>query len=477
MTKSVQMNGANRARVVGASEKNEKRAAQLASRIAQDVVKRGWPVGESLGSEPELLKEFGVSRMVFREAVRILEHQQVVRTRRGPGGGVFVTEATVQPVIDTVVLYLYRVDATADEVIDALIVLEEIACELATSRLDDRGLERLRQADAEARSTALPSPRAFHTLLASLTGNPVLELFIDVLNRVLVLYQPDWRKVVTTDGMGKAYAAIGQAIIDHDAALAQRRVKKHLEAARKLLPATSKSLPRSAPFRSNAGSKLSGEVARLIANAVVRRRLQPGDLIGGEEELIEERQVSRDVFREAVRLLEYHRVAEMRRGHGGGLFVLEPSVIPVADITALYLAWAAVEPDDLSELRTEVETATAMLAAERISAAGRSRLREALDHEAATADVPTADTLLDLHAAIAAIAGNPVLELVTVALIRLNRIYQLDRAPKRVRDKVLDEVQRTHAGIAAAVDAGDQAMARSRMRSHLEAIGAVLRSR
>jgi DNA-binding FadR family transcriptional regulator len=368
------------------------------------------------------------------------------------------------------------VDATADQVIDALIVLEEIACELATARLDDRGLEQLRQAVADARSTARPSPRAFHALLASLTRNPALELFIDVLNRVLVLYQPDWRKLSSLDGMGKAYAAIGQAIIDHDAALARRRVRKHLEAARTLVAATARTLPRSAPFRSSGDSKLSAEVARAIANTVVRRSLEPGDLIGGEEELIGERQVSRDVFREAVRLLEYHRVAEMRRGHGGGLFVLAPSVVPVADITALYLAWAGFELDDLSELRTEVEAATAMLAAERVSAAGRARLREALEGEAAAADVPTADTLSDVHAAIAAIAGNPVLELVALVLIRVNRVYGLDRAPKRVRDKILAEVRRAHTGIAAAVDSGDRAMARSRMRTHLEAVGVVLRA-
>ncbi len=69
----------------------------------------GWPVGEVLGSEADLLERYQVSRAVFREAVRLVEHQQVARTRRGPGGGLVITEPTIGAVIDAVVLYLHRV--------------------------------------------------------------------------------------------------------------------------------------------------------------------------------------------------------------------------------------------------------------------------------------------------------------------------------------------------------------------------------
>ena len=64
-----------------------KLARRAADRIISEVVARGWPVGEVLGSEVELLERYGLSRAVFREAVRIVEHLQVARMRRGPGGG------------------------------------------------------------------------------------------------------------------------------------------------------------------------------------------------------------------------------------------------------------------------------------------------------------------------------------------------------------------------------------------------------
>src|ERR1700685_2620231 len=121
-----------------------KRAAKLADRIVEDVMALGWPVGQLLGAEPELLQRYEVSRAVFREAVRIVEHLQVARTRRGPVGGLIITEPTVSAVIDAVVLHLHRVDAPLDELFEARIVLEEIASQLAAERADEDDIARLR---------------------------------------------------------------------------------------------------------------------------------------------------------------------------------------------------------------------------------------------------------------------------------------------------------------------------------------------
>src|ERR1700735_1282503 len=126
------------------ADSSAKRAAKVADLIVEDVMALGWPVGQVLGSETDLLERYQVSRAVFREAVRLVEHQQVARTRRGPGGGLVVTEPTVDAVIDAVVLYLHRVDARLDEVFEARIALEEIASELAPERLDERDLSELR---------------------------------------------------------------------------------------------------------------------------------------------------------------------------------------------------------------------------------------------------------------------------------------------------------------------------------------------
>ncbi len=59
------------------ADSNAKRAAKVADLIIEDVMALGWPVGDVLGSETDLLERYQVSRAVFREAVRLVEHQQV----------------------------------------------------------------------------------------------------------------------------------------------------------------------------------------------------------------------------------------------------------------------------------------------------------------------------------------------------------------------------------------------------------------
>src|SRR5262245_15204814 len=68
----------------------QKLAAQVAQRIESEIVASDWPVGRVLGSEPELMERYGVSRAVFREAVRLVEHHQVATMRRGRSGGLVV---------------------------------------------------------------------------------------------------------------------------------------------------------------------------------------------------------------------------------------------------------------------------------------------------------------------------------------------------------------------------------------------------
>src|ERR1700744_5634444 len=109
-----------------------KKAPHLVPRILAAVVDRVWPVGEVLGSQSELMERYDVSRAVFREAVRLVENQQVAFMRPGPGGGLVVTEPTVEAIIDAAVLSLHRANTRLQEVFEARIVLEVIAAELAT---------------------------------------------------------------------------------------------------------------------------------------------------------------------------------------------------------------------------------------------------------------------------------------------------------------------------------------------------------
>src|SRR3954449_1504876 len=112
-----------------------KLAAQVARRIEAEVVRRGWPVGESLGSEPDLRERHGVSRSVLREAVRLVEHHQVARMRRGPNGGLFVMAPDAGPAAQAMVIYLEYVGPSVDDLLHARRLLEPLAAGLAARQV------------------------------------------------------------------------------------------------------------------------------------------------------------------------------------------------------------------------------------------------------------------------------------------------------------------------------------------------------
>ena len=185
--------------------------------------------------------------------------------------------------------------------------------------------------------------------------------------------------------------------------------------------------------------------------------------------------MSRALLREAVRLLEHHHIARMRRGPGGGLFVMAPSADAVTEVAAIFLARRGMQLADLADLRTRVEVAITDLAAARIDDDGVAALHEALSHEAQATDVELVEAVHDLHAAVAQAAQNRVLLLVALVLIRLSRLHQIERLAPKARHQIKAEVLRTHEGIAAAVESGDRELARHRMHRHLEALGALMR--
>jgi DNA-binding FadR family transcriptional regulator len=454
----------------------DKLAARVASQIVDDFIAQGWPVGTVLGSSTDFLERYDISRAVFREAVRLLEHQQVARTRRGPGGGLVVVEPSVDAIIDAAVLYLLRVDARLDEVFEARLVLEEIVTELVPSRLDDDGRARIRDLVAAENAGAVSDRQALHSLLASLTGNPALELFVDILNRVSVLYLRDPGSVgAVSTRTAKAHRLIADAVIAGDEPRARQLIGSRLEDEVDHLRrgrALRQMLPSRVALRAPEGQKRAEQVAREIFQSVVADRLEPGYLLGSEPELIERYGVSRAVFREAVRLLEHHQIAIMRRGPGGGLFVAAPSPAAVSDVVALYLARQGTGIAALAELRIRVEVALVDLVIDRLDTAGAAVLEEAAELD--EADQPADVAIHSLHSAIAGLVGNRALELIVLVLIRLTRFHQYRPRSAREEAEIRSAVNRAHLGIARAIQSRDRELARKRMRRHLEALPAHL---
>jgi DNA-binding FadR family transcriptional regulator len=448
-------------------------ASTVADRIVDDVARLGWPEGEVVGSEPELLERYGVSRAVFREAVRLVEHKHVARMRRGPGGGLVITTPSVDAVADAVSVYLFYVGAEIDDVFEARLALEEAAAELAPARLEEGHIAALRELVAQEGAGRVADHREMHRLVAAITGNPALELFVDLLNRVTLLYLPRGASVAqeTLTEAAAAHAAIADAILSGNEGLARHRMRRHLEAEAGYLRARRPSRRRLAELTDavSPGDKRAEATARQIFAEIAAAGWPVGTLLGSEAELMARYDVSRAVLREAVRVLEHHQVARMRRGPGGGLFVAEPGVEAVSDAVTLQVARQGIRSDQLLEVRGAVEMAVLDRVVADLDDEGACTLREApaLERSRSRDGVPVAGH--DLHSVLAAVAGNPVLELLTLVLIRLTVLHAtapVGAPGLRATEEVIDVHQR----IVEAIVAGDHELARHRMRRHLDAL-------
>jgi DNA-binding FadR family transcriptional regulator len=204
-----------------------------------------------------------------------------------------------------------------------------------------------------------------------------------------------------------------------------------------------------------------------------------GKVIGSEADLLAEYRVSRAALREAIRLLEHHNVAYMRRGPGGGLVVAEPDPQAVAHAAAVYLRYRNVAPSDLFQTRAALEAAAVGSAVKNIDEAGIVKLRQALEHESQFLGGESDATIHDFHVVVAELSGNPALHLFISVLTQLSAAGFLGttamfdkQAAKSVSSaKQVEQVHRAHKAIADAIIAGDVALAQHRTLRHLNALG------
>ncbi len=78
--------------------KKKRYSDQIAELIQESIFNQGMEIGTSLPTEQELATEFQVSRSVVREALRILEISGLVKIKKGPAGGIFVTNGYHEPI-------------------------------------------------------------------------------------------------------------------------------------------------------------------------------------------------------------------------------------------------------------------------------------------------------------------------------------------------------------------------------------------
>jgi DNA-binding FadR family transcriptional regulator len=181
--------------------------------------------GAYIGSEQALSREFGVTGPTLRQAIRLLEHEDLIKVRRGVRGGYYVGRPRIDTVTRTAATYLHGRTTSYDEILEFInfLVPPMVDAVIANSRLEE-----LREFEEPFHDTTMDKfverqtrfLKLFMDLVDDVPLNFVATIFYQTVNN-LPLEQPS-DTIESNRAMETLRAEMAQALLrkDRDSAIA-----------------------------------------------------------------------------------------------------------------------------------------------------------------------------------------------------------------------------------------------------------------
>lgn len=464
---------------------------KLAERVVADIEARieraGLPAGSRLGTEPELIAHYGVSRETLRTAIRQLERHGVVTMRRGGGGGgggLVVADTPARTAIHAITAHLELSDTSWSEIVEARALIDVEAAALASRRVDQAGAAQLTELagrlDHGAQTVRAIAERqlALVGAIAGIAANPVLTLFsaalsdwtFDVLPSVL---GTPLQQATETRRTNHILTALVDSVIRGDAEGARLASEQFSESSIKVSRLLEKRRVQMAAddwFKSSSDER--GKLAQRLALALgrdVAARGWPDARFGAEAELLVRFGVSRATWREAIRLLEMHGIALPRRGRGGGLMIGRPNPAYTIDSAKRYLRRARLDTSDYLSVRGALESGAIRLAITRASDTEMQALKTLMERVEQADDAAITEFAIAWHNQLSRLGHNRALSLLLGILFALTEQPQ-DRLPTEISQTL----RIRHGRMTAALVARDETRALRLADEHVIWINRVL---
>jgi DNA-binding FadR family transcriptional regulator len=227
-------------------EAGERAAEFLTNHLAGMITSGELPTGSRLPTERELMRRFGVSRTVVREAIAGLATQRLISSRRGFRPVVQKPDYTTAiGALGDLVGHLLREPGGIRNLFESRIMVEGSLVRYAALHATRVDIEALRAALA-ANRTAIGEATAFyetdvalHAVLYRIPGNPIYP----AVHRAYVEWlMSHWRQMLSSPEIDRVilagHEAIVDAIIARDADGAEHALHRHLELAWDLVRVT-----------------------------------------------------------------------------------------------------------------------------------------------------------------------------------------------------------------------------------------------
>jgi len=209
-------------------------SSQIVAQIRDALFAGDLKTGDVLGSEADLAKLFGVSRMSVRDALRSLEAMGIVDIRMGAKGGATIAAGSGDRFADSLAIQLKLIGVTREEILQARAGIESMTVAMATMHGTDEDIERIRQVLVDAEKH-LDNPEKsailgeeFHMAIAQATRNEVLIGQLRAMREVL-MPPAQWPDHDQAQKMLDVHRELFRFIESGDAAAARDAMVEHVK--------------------------------------------------------------------------------------------------------------------------------------------------------------------------------------------------------------------------------------------------------
>lgn len=214
-----------------------KASTVLANELRSWIVRARLDEGAPFPSEAQIIERSGFSRATVREALRLIEAEGLIVTRRGPGGGVRVGRPDLAATTQSIAVLLAMSEATMGDMFVFRRLVEKEAAFLAAKHATPEQILALREHVSELRSPVADVVN-FHDLIADATGNEFFRVILKIVVALAGWHTPD-------EGLSEhdlqlaqaAHAKVVARIADGDAEGAAQAMDVHLSAFEELVRA------------------------------------------------------------------------------------------------------------------------------------------------------------------------------------------------------------------------------------------------
>lgn len=207
---------------------------QIADLIQDKILRDPLEAGTNLPSEKDLSLEFQVSRSVIREALRMLEVSGLVTIKKGPSGGIFVSNGYHKPITNSLNNLITLGDVTIEHLFDVRMLIEpHIAMEAALNAKDEHIKRLTALMDDSSRHQDDPirlkrNNLKFHLLVAKASGNPVLALLLESVIELLIKTTLDFLDLSLEKHFFRVHERIAQVIANGESEEAERLIREDI---------------------------------------------------------------------------------------------------------------------------------------------------------------------------------------------------------------------------------------------------------